>query len=261
MGAQEMGLTWKEEHLDFVLVPSGLLIMLGYHLFHVHRCINLPETTVIGYENHNRRAWVARFLQLEAKERSQAITVIGSNLSAATSLASISLALSSLIGAWIGSAYHNENITSRIYGNTSATIVYLKYIALLSCFMVAFACFVQTARCFVHANFLISTPNCEMPVRNVESAVISGSNFWVAGLRSLYFATNLLLWIFGPIPMFVCSVITVLLLHYLDKNTTPLPQYNPPLRYDYSKKISREMKASPGTTEHHQESQDHCNDT
>ncbi|KAL0443566.1 UNVERIFIED_CONTAM: hypothetical protein Slati_2079300 [Sesamum latifolium] len=102
-----MGLTWKEEHLDFVLVPSGLLIMLGYHLFHLHRCINLPETTVIGYENHNRRAWVARILQLEAKERSQAIT---------------------------------------------------------------------TARCFVHANFLISTPNCEMPVRNVESAVISGSN-------------------------------------------------------------------------------------
>ncbi|KAL0362654.1 UNVERIFIED_CONTAM: hypothetical protein Scaly_1220600 [Sesamum calycinum] len=154
MGAQEMGLTWKEEHLDFVLVPSGLLIMLGYHLFHLHRCINRPETTVIGYENQNRRAWVARILQLEAKERSQAIT-----------------------------------------------------------------------QGVFHANFLISTPNCEMPVRNVESAVISGSNFWVAGLRSLYFATNLLLWIFGPIPMFVCSVITVLLLHYLDKNSTPLPPY------------------------------------
>ncbi|KAK4398350.1 hypothetical protein Sango_1310500 [Sesamum angolense] len=227
MGAQEMGLTWKEEHLDFVLVPSGLLIMLGYHLFHLHRCINRPVTTVIGYENHNRRAWVARILQLEAKERSQAITVIGSNLSAATSLASISLALSSLIGAWIGSAYHNN----------------------------------YTARCFVHANFLISTPNCEMPVRNVESAVISGSNFWVAGLRSLYFATNLLLWIFGPIPMFVCSVITVLLLHYLDKNSTPLPPYNPPLSYDDSKKIHREMKASPGTTEHHEESQDHRDGT
>ncbi|KAI3457415.1 hypothetical protein Pfo_014078 [Paulownia fortunei] len=256
-----MGLIWKEEHLDFVLVPSGLIIMLGYHLFHLHRCLNLPETTVIGYENYNRRAWVARILQVEAKERGQAITVISSNLSAATSLASISLALSSLIGAWIGSSYHNDHITNRIYGNTSATIVYIKYIALLSCFMVAFACFVQTARCFVHANFLISMPNCEMPVSDVESAVIRGSNFWVVGLRSLYFATNLLLWIFGPIPMFVCSVITVVLLQYLDRNATPLAQYNRPVSYDDSKKIDKEMTAVTGTVEHHEESQDSRNGT
>ncbi|XP_051125160.1 uncharacterized protein LOC127247373 [Andrographis paniculata] len=91
--------------------------------------------------------------------------------------------------------------------------------------MVAFACFVQTARCFVHANFLISMPNCEMPVAVVETAVVRGSNFWVVGLRSLYFAISLLLWIFGPIPMFVASLITVLLLQYLDRNSEPYPEY------------------------------------
>ncbi|KAK6157369.1 hypothetical protein DH2020_011617 [Rehmannia glutinosa] len=255
-----MGLAWKEEHLDFVLVPSGLLIMFGYHLFHLSKCLKNPETTVIGYENYNRRAWVARILQLEAKERGQAITVISTNLSAATSLASISLGLSSLIGAWIGSSYHNDYVTKSIYGNTSATVVYIKYIALLACFMVAFACFVQTVRCFVHANFLISMPNCEMPVKTVESAVIKGSNFWVVGLRSLYFATNLLLWIFGPIPMFVCSVITVVLLQYLDKNANPLPNYNPPASYDSSsKKIDNvEMAAVAGN---HEESQRSPNGT
>lgn len=293
-----MGLTWKEEHLDFVLVPSGLLIMLGYHLLHLHRCVNRSETTDIGYENYNRRAWVARILQVrstfssnltliryitsldvfcldelrsdkkkqfqvEAKERGQAIAVISSNLSTATSLASICLALCSLIGAWIGSSYHNDYITKRVYGNTSATIIYIKYIALLSCFMFAFACFVQAARCFVHANFLISMPNCVMPVSNVESTVIRGSNFWEVGLRSLYFATNLLLWIFGPIPMFVCSVITVVLLLKLDKNATPLPQYNPPVSCDdSSKKIDKEMAADTGTTiEHHEESKGSGNGT
>lgn len=61
---EQMGLTWKEEHLDFVLVPSGLIIMLGYHLLHLHRCLNRAETTVIGYENYNRRAWVSRILQV-----------------------------------------------------------------------------------------------------------------------------------------------------------------------------------------------------
>ncbi|CAA0816009.1 Protein of unknown function- DUF599 [Striga hermonthica] len=150
-----MVLAWKEEHLDLVLVPSGLLIMLGYHLFHLHKCLNCPETTVIGYENYSRRVWVARIL--------------------------------------------------------------------------------QTARCFVHANFLISMPNCKMPVKNVESSVIKGSTFWVIGLRSIYFAANLLLWIFGPIPMFACSVFTVVLLQYLDRNAAPLP------RFGESDKMDKEM--------------------
>ncbi|KAL3821222.1 hypothetical protein ACJIZ3_007127 [Penstemon smallii] len=226
---------WKEEYLDYVLVPSGLFIMLGYHLLHLHRCLKLPLTTAIGYENYNKRVWVERILQIEPKDRGQAITVLGGNISAATSLASISLALSSLIGAWIGNSYNKDNSTNKIYGNTSPTIVYIKYIALLSCFLIAFACFVQTARCFVSANFLLSMPNCVMPVSNVESEVISGSNFWVAGLRALYFATNLLLWIFGPIPMFVSSVITVGLLHYVDKNSNP-----PPVSYVDSNKIDKE---------------------
>lgn len=179
-------------------------------------------------------------MQLEAKDRGQAITVIGSNLSAATSFASTSLALSSLIGALVGSSYHNDYISKRVYGNKTATILYLKYIGLLASFMFAFACFVQAARCFVHANFLISMPNCEVPVSDVERAVIRASNFWVVGLRSLYFSTNLLLWIFGPIPMFVSSVITVVLLQYLDRNTDPLPQYNPLPSYNSSKKIDKE---------------------
>lgn len=199
-------------------------------------------------------------MQVEVKERGLAITVIGQNLSAATSLASISLVLSSLIGAWIGSSYHNDSITSRIYGNTSPTVIYIKYVGLLSCFMIAFACFVQTARCFVQASFLISMPNCEMPVRNVESTVIRGSNFWVVGLRSLYFAANLLLWIFGPIPMFICSVVTVVLLHHLDRNTAPLPQYDPPVKYgDCSEKIDKEVNAATGNTEGPEKSQESRN--
>lgn len=48
--------------------------------------------------------------QIEAKERGQAVAVMGANISAATSLASISLVLCSLIGTWIGSSNHNNLI-------------------------------------------------------------------------------------------------------------------------------------------------------
>ncbi|KAL2245454.1 UNVERIFIED_CONTAM: hypothetical protein Sindi_2813600 [Sesamum indicum] len=216
---------WKKDNLDVFLVPCGLFLMFGYHLVLLHRYLKCPETTIIGYENHNKRAWVTRMFQVEVKERGPAISVISSNISAATALSAISLTLTSIIGAWIGSSTTNVFTSSYIYGSRSLSMVYIKYIATLSCFMVAFASFVETARYFVHANFLISMPNSDIPVSCVVKDVIRGSNFWLIGLRSLFFAANFLLWIFGPIPMFLCSVITVGVLMNLDRNTTPLHQY------------------------------------
>lgn len=46
-------------------------------------------------------------------------------------------------------------------------------------------------------------------------------------MRASYFATTLLLWVFGPIPMFASSVFMVGLLQTLDRNTLPLHSYQP----------------------------------
>ncbi|KAG6392081.1 hypothetical protein SASPL_146289 [Salvia splendens] len=196
-----MGATWTKEYLDFVLVPAGLLVIV------------------------------------EVKDRNQALTVTGNYLFASMSLASIALVLCSLLVAWIGNSYNNERVAARVYGNMSPTIIYTKYLAILTSFVIAFVCFVHAATSFLHAGFLISLPNCVMLAGNVENAVITGCNFWVVGLRSLYLATNLMLWIFGPIPMFLSSVVIVMLLQFLDRNTTPLPQYARPLNCDSYKKI------------------------
>lgn len=79
-------------------------------------------------------------------------------------MASVALVLSSLIGAWLGSESRTVFTSSLVYGDTSSSIISIKYVALLICFLTAFGAFVQTARCFVHANFLISMPNSDIPV-------------------------------------------------------------------------------------------------
>ncbi|XP_024632459.2 uncharacterized protein [Medicago truncatula] len=214
---------FHKENLDLVLVPSGLLIMFAYHLFLLHRYINRPHTTVMGFENNDKRAWVDRIMQAEKRDISTALSVIQFNTSAATFLASISLTLCSLIGAWIANTSNILFQSQLIYGDTSATAVSIKYICLLTCFLLAFSCFIQSARHFVHANYLISTPDSFVPISSVELAVIRGGDFWSLGLRALYFALNLLLWFFGPISMFICSLVMVLVLHYLlDSNSRPL---------------------------------------
>lgn len=233
--------------------------------------------TVMGCEDHYKRTWVHKTLQvrnsklssfcttaiyqhflpqsnfsfsnisigksqLDAKDKGPAVAVINSTISAATSLSSISLVLSSLIGAWIGSS-SGKNILSNsvLYGDTSPSISSIKYIAILSCFLVAFASFVQTIRNYALAAFLISIPNSEIPVSYVQKPIIRGSNYWAVGLRALYIAASLILWIFGPISMFVSSVIVVVILHNLDTNSTPPYQFQPQLRHNLFQKIGEEL--------------------
>ena len=191
-------------------------------------------------------------LQVEPKDRGQAISVIGSNMSAATSMSSISLTLSSLIGAWVGSSSQNIFKSGFIYGDTSSSTISIKYISLLACFLLAFACFVQSARYFVQVNFFISMPNSEIPVKYVQKAMLSGGVFWSVGLRALYLAVTLLLWIFGPIPMFVSSVILVVIMHNLDTNSNPLHQFQPANKHNLLKKIGEEISAVARAIEHHE---------
>ncbi|KAL8131532.1 uncharacterized protein LOC141711640 isoform X1 [Apium graveolens] len=185
------------------------------------RYLKFPDTTVMGCEDHYKRVWVEKTMQLDAKDRGTAISVISSNIIAATNMCSVSLVLSSLIGTLIGTSSGKSILSSSvIYGDTRITVTSYKYISLLLCFLVAFASFVQMLRNYTLAAFLISMPHCEIPVRYVQKPVIKGSNYWVVGLRALYFATTLIMWIFGPISMFISSVIMVAVLHNLDMTST-----------------------------------------
>ena len=54
----------EKKYLDVVLVPSGLLIMLVYHLFLYYRYLHHPLTTVMGYENQDKKVWVDKIMQV-----------------------------------------------------------------------------------------------------------------------------------------------------------------------------------------------------
>ncbi|KAF4393113.1 hypothetical protein F8388_012622 [Cannabis sativa] len=209
----------EKAYLDVVLVPIGLLIMFVYHLFLLYRYINQPLATALGYENRDKRIWADKVMQAENKTEVQsAIAVVASNITAATYMSTLSLALCSLIGTWVVNSSSNKLIPNEIiYGNTKSTILSIKYICLVTCFLLAFSFFVQSARHFVHANYLISTPGQGMHLRNkVGAAVTRGGEFWSIGLRALYVALSLLLWFFGPIPMVVSSLLLVVMLYHHD---------------------------------------------
>lgn len=62
-GKEKVPMGLQKSSLDVVLVPSGLFIMFAYHLL-LYRILKYPHTTVIGYENHNKKAWVQRMMKV-----------------------------------------------------------------------------------------------------------------------------------------------------------------------------------------------------
>lgn len=191
--------------------------------------------------------------QLDVNDRGTSVGVISTNISAASTLSSVSLVLSSLIGAWIGSSKEkNIFISSIIYGDSSSAIVSIKYVALLTCFLVSFASFIQTTRNYALATFLISIPSCNIPVSYVEKPIIKANHFHTVGMRALYTAGTFIMWIFGPIPMFVSAVSLVAILHILDRNQTPPYQFHQHSNHTHLNKIGEELVSVNRGLRHHE---------
>ena len=78
----------------------------------------------------------------------------------------------------------------------------------------------QCVRYTNHVAFLVNIPVGPLAPGltpdYVGSVLARSSNFYTFGTRAFYCAFPFLLWLFGPIPMFVSSILLVLLLYHFD---------------------------------------------
>ncbi|CAK9187753.1 unnamed protein product [Ilex paraguariensis] len=218
----------EKQVLDYALVPVGLLIMLAYHIWLLYQIVKRPTRTVIGINAINRRFWVRAMMEDASKNGILAVQTLRNNIMASTLLASTAITLSSVIAVLMGSCGGSRSI-ALVYGDRSDLGFSIKFFSILVCFLVAFLLNVQSIRYFSHSSILINVPyktissNCHDHYQNycvsaeyVGRIVNKGSYFWSLGLRAFYFSFPLFLWIFGPIPMFLCCLVMVFLLYFLD---------------------------------------------
>ncbi|XP_050236630.1 uncharacterized protein LOC126686557 [Mercurialis annua] len=214
----------EEDKLDIVLVPMGLLLMVIYHCWLLFTLLNYPKTTVIGLNAESRHQWVHAIMTDPLKNGVLAVQTIRNNIMASTLLATTAITLSSLISVFVSSTSNSGNTASQlVYGNKTSIVSSVKYFTILLCFLVAFLCNVQSIRYYAHVSFLVTLPTSmgkkeciEYVARNLNR----GSFFWSLGLRAFYVSFPLFLWIFGPIPMFVCCFMMSFLLYFLDTTSS-----------------------------------------
>ncbi|KAL1819788.1 uncharacterized protein LOC108215862 isoform X1 [Daucus carota subsp. sativus] len=214
----------KEKQLDYVLVPLGVLFLGVYHTWLLFTIRFYPARTVIGTNAQTTRQWILNMMGDPMGNGVLAIQTIRNSIMASTVLATAAISLSALISVYISSSSDVDSISSElVYGNKTDIINSIKYFTILLCFLLAFLCNVQCIRYNAHVSFLITLPGSNSSTQSMEYVARNmnrGSFFWSLGLRAFYFSFPLFLWVFGPIPMFVCCCTMSVVLYFLDTTTS-----------------------------------------
>ncbi|CAI9753573.1 unnamed protein product [Fraxinus pennsylvanica] len=170
----------EEEKVDYVLVPLGMGILLAYHVWLLFMIVRNPRRTVIGLNAESRQRWVHCLMTDPLKNGVLAVQTLRNNIMASTLLATTAITLVSLISVYVSNKSNSPSLE------------------------------------------LVYVPTFKDRKDAIEYVVINlnrGSFFWSVGLRAFYFSFPLFLWVFGPIPMFVCCCILSFILYFLDTTT------------------------------------------
>lgn len=133
-------------------------------------------------------------------------------------MATTSILLCSGLAAVISSTYSvKKPINDALYGAHGEFMVALKYVTLLLVFLASFMCHSLSIRFINQVNFLINCPpestvTCDYVSELLEKAFALNA----VGNRLFYSALPLMLWIFGPVLVFFCSITMVPMLYHLD---------------------------------------------
>uniref|UniRef100_A0A2N9HS21 Reverse transcriptase zinc-binding domain-containing protein n=1 Tax=Fagus sylvatica TaxID=28930 RepID=A0A2N9HS21_FAGSY len=138
-------------------VPSGLLVMVAYHMWLLHRIMKHPNNTVIGINTVTRRYWVRAMMEDVSKNGVLAVQTLRNNIMASTLLASTAIMLSSLIAVLMTSRSWDKS-EFIVFGDRSELGFNIKFFSILVCFLVAFLFNVQSIRYYSHASILINVP-------------------------------------------------------------------------------------------------------
>lgn len=204
---------------EYGLVSSSVLIVVGYHLYLRGRIQRSPLTTAFGLTNYLRRAWVEMIMQ--DKRDILAVQTLRNWIMTASFLAStailIDLATLNLLFR-VDSAIKYSSALNFV-GSRHEALLLVKVLLVTLDFFFAFFSFSLAIRYYNHVNFMINISADRenlVTVDSVAQALNLATTHYTLGMRAYYLAVPLTLWLFGPILMFIGTVILTGVLHKLD---------------------------------------------
>lgn len=196
------------------------VLFLIYHLHYYFQVKQFPMQTAIGITRYLRTFWVETIM--EQKRDILAVQTLRNWVMASSFLASTSI----LIGlGMLSYIFQHKSITELPFNfdlimTNLANINVLKILILFLIFSFAFFNFALSIRYYNHVNFMINVPlgRDEMvTVGYVTTTLNLGMIHYTLGMRAYYLSGPFFLWLFGPVWMFLGSILVLIVLYKIDR--------------------------------------------
>ncbi|XP_075489112.1 uncharacterized protein LOC142527978 [Primulina tabacum] len=209
---------WKDWYLDVILVPSGLLIFMSYHLWLWHRVRSQPFTTTIGRNARGRRFWVSAIMKDNDTKNIVAVQTLRNSIMGSSLMATAAILLCAGIATFVSSTDSiKKPVNNTVYGAHGEFMLAMKFVAMMILLLFSFVFYSLSIQFMGQVNFLVNCPieDDSMP-EYLTDLLERGFSLNMVGNRLFYLAVPLLLWISGPLLVLLCCVGEVIVLYNSD---------------------------------------------
>lgn len=158
----------------------------------------------------------------DEKKNILAVQSIRNSIMGTTLMATTTILLTAALAAVLSSTYSiKKPMSDTVYGGHGERMLIIKYVTILFFFLFTFLCYTLSVRFISQVNFLINVP-CDgddttgLTPTHVCDLMSKASTLNVVGNRLFYTSLPLLMWIIGPLLVFLSSVLVVPILYNLD---------------------------------------------
>jgi uncharacterized membrane protein len=204
---------------EIVFGAGAFIVLTTYHLYWLYQVRRAPLRTYMGVTKHLRRVWVESVIN-EKRDilsvQSLRNWIMASSFLASTAML-IGLGLLSLL-------FKPEHISEIPFDLTlmfsrMKVLFMVKLMVLMVHFFFAFFSFTLSIRYLNQVSFMINIPlECDpmLTPEFIAHALDTGMVHYTMGMRAFYLAVVVALWLFGPVWMFLGSLVLVFVLYRLD---------------------------------------------
>ncbi|XP_004492566.1 uncharacterized protein [Cicer arietinum] len=204
-------------YLDTILVPLSLFITIGYHTFLCYTIKNKPSRTTFGIDKSRRTTWGLNLNQGNDQKAMLSVQSLRNTLMATILTATITILVNMALAALNNNAFNASHLfSSGIFGSKSDKIFLLKYGSASICLLISFLCSSMAIGFLIDANFLMNAYGECLNGGYTQSILEKGFTLAFVGNRVFCVAIPLMLWMLGPVLVFLASLALVFLLHEFD---------------------------------------------
>ena len=204
---------------EIVFVAATFVVLTTYHLYWYYQVRRAPFQTYRGVTKYLRRVWVESVIA--EKRDVLSVQTLRNWIMAASFLASTAMVIGLGLLSFVFRPEHFSEIPfdPGLIFSRMKTLFMIKLMLLMGHFFFAFFSFTLSIRYMNQINFMINVPiECDplLSPEFIANTLDTGMVHYTLGMRAFYLSVVATLWLFGPVWMFLGSLVMVCVLYRLD---------------------------------------------